>query len=186
MVSFFLKKYHVTDTRFKPKKSILHKNKNEFVSPKSITKIQRLRAGYKHVLFLPDYRYIMIPNQSSNHARNLRELCKWTTIVNCICTCICCSHVIIFVFYCLVRAGRVIVECTGSNSHSQSICTASICRSHVIIFVFYCLVLSHEFPISVPGTKHQVPVIKYRVYLYEHDSICSILDSVVVILWCCV
>ena len=30
----FLKKYHVTATRFKPKKSILHKNKNEIVSPK--------------------------------------------------------------------------------------------------------------------------------------------------------
>ena len=158
LVSFFLKKYHVTATRFKPKKSILHKNKNEIVSPKSITKIQRLRAGYKHVLFLPDYRYIMVPNQSSNHARNLRELCIWTTIVNCIWTCICCSHVIIFVFYCLVRAGRVIVECTGSDSQSQSICTASICRSHVIIFVFYCLVPCHEFPDQVPG--YQVPVIR--------------------------
>ena len=59
LVSFFLKKYHVTATRFKPKKSILHKNKNEIVSPKSITKIQRLRAGYNHVHippgFPPDY-----------------------------------------------------------------------------------------------------------------------------------
>ena len=105
LVSFFLKKYHVTATRFKPKKSILHKYKNKIVSPKSITKIRRLRAGYKHVLFLPDYQCIMVPSQSSNHARNLRELCIWTAIVNCICTGICCSHVIIFVFYCLVRAG---------------------------------------------------------------------------------
>jgi hypothetical protein len=54
----------------------------------------------------------MVPNQSSNHARNQRELCIWTTIVNGICTGICCSHVIIFVFYCLVRAGQVIIECT--------------------------------------------------------------------------
>ena len=101
--------------------------------------------------FLTTGTYVMIPNQSSNHARNLRELCIWTTIVNGIWTCICCSHVIIFVFYCLVRAGRVIVvECTGSDSQSQSICTASICRSHVIIFVFYCLVPCHEFPDQVP------------------------------------
>ena len=106
----FLKKYHATATRFEPKKSILHKIKNKIVSPKSITKIQRLRAGYKHVLFLPDYRYMLVPNQSSNHGRNLRELCKWTTIVNSICTGICCSHVITFVFYCLRRAGRVIVD----------------------------------------------------------------------------
>ena len=54
LVSFFWKKYRVTATRFKTKKSILHKNENKIVSPKSITKIQRLRAGYKHVLFLPD------------------------------------------------------------------------------------------------------------------------------------
>ena len=52
---FFLKKYHVTATPFKPKKSILHKNKNEIVSPKSITKIQRLRAGYNHVHIPPGF-----------------------------------------------------------------------------------------------------------------------------------
>ena len=148
----FLKTYHATATQFKPKKSILHKNKNKIVSHKKITKIQRLRAGYKHVLFLPDY--VLVPKQSSNHARNLpvRELCIWITIVNNICTGICRSHVIIFIFYCLVRAGRVIVPGTGryvpvvTAKANQSICTAGIRRRHVIIFVFYRLVLCYEFP----------------------------------------
>ena len=44
----FGKKYHAKAIRFKSKKSILHKNKNKIVSSKSITKFQRLRAGYKH------------------------------------------------------------------------------------------------------------------------------------------
>ena len=48
-------------------------------------------------------------------------------MVNSICTAVCRIHVIIFVFYRLVRAG-VIVD-TGSDSRCQSICTASICQS---------------------------------------------------------
>ena len=40
---------------YKPKKSILHKNKNKIVSPKSVTKIQRLRACYNHVHTPPGF-----------------------------------------------------------------------------------------------------------------------------------
>ena len=108
---YFLKKYHATATRFKTKKSILHKNKNKNFITKKYQENSTV-MGWLQTCAFPSRLPVRTGYQTSTQTmqeRNLCKLCKWTTIVNSICTGICHSHVIIFVLYCLVCAGRVIV-----------------------------------------------------------------------------
>ena len=87
----------------------------------------------------------------------------WTTIVNGICTGICCSHVIIFVFYCLVLKKRKVetrykqLNCKSRQTQSlpdtekyvyQMFNSTNVC--YIINFIpcwFYCCL--------VPGTRYQ-------------------------------